>query len=42
MDSHGFKHLSGCSVGRDEHYTFSELFFESCKIQLQEKVLDHI
>jgi hypothetical protein len=26
MDSHDFKHLSGCSVGRNEHCTFSKMF----------------
>ncbi len=42
MDSYGFKHLSGCSVGRDEHCTFPEMFSESWKNKLQENAFDHI
>jgi hypothetical protein len=42
MDSHGFKHLSGCSFGRDEHCTISEMFSESWKNKLQENAFDNI
>jgi hypothetical protein len=41
MDSHGFKHLSGCSFGRDEHWTISEMFSERWKTKLQENAFDH-
>jgi hypothetical protein len=42
MDSRGFKHLTGCSVSRDENCTNSKVFSEKQKNKLSENVIVHL